>query len=49
MTGLSSDQVADLVAAVFALTGGVWQPVRGRRQSVGPVPGGGVDVEPDAP
>jgi hypothetical protein len=35
MTGLSGDQVAELVAAVFVLLGGVWQPVRGRRRVLG--------------
>lgn len=35
MTGLRRDQVADLVAAVFVLVGGVWQPVRGRRRVLG--------------
>jgi hypothetical protein len=35
MTGLPSDQVAELVTAVYGLLGGVWQPVRGRRRVLG--------------
>ena len=35
MTGLSGDQVAVLVQAVFVLLGGMWQPVRGRRRVLG--------------
>lgn len=35
MTGLSGDQVAELVTAVYALTGGGWQPIRGRRRVLG--------------
>jgi DDE superfamily endonuclease len=35
MTGLAGDQVAELVAAVSELLGGVWQPVRGRRRVLG--------------
>lgn len=35
MTGLSSDQVAELVGVVFDLLGRVWQPVRGRRRVLG--------------
>lgn len=35
MTGLSGDQVAVLVQAVFVLLGGAWQPVRGRRRVLG--------------
>ena len=35
MTGLRGDQVAELVTVVFALLGGTWQPVRGRRRVLG--------------
>jgi hypothetical protein len=35
MTGLRADQVAELVTVVFALMGGAWQPVRGRRRMLG--------------
>ncbi|HET9141530.1 transposase family protein [Actinophytocola sp.] len=35
MTGLSSDQVAELVSEVFVLLGGAWQPVQGRRRVLG--------------
>lgn len=35
MTGLPAEQVAELVAAVFRLLGGRWQPVRGRRRVMG--------------
>jgi hypothetical protein len=49
MTGLSGDQVAELVEAVFDLLGGVWQPVRGAAAGAGPVPGGGTDLVRDAP
>ena len=35
MTGLRSDQVAELVSVVLDLLGGVWQPVRGRRRVLG--------------
>ncbi|MGI5148271.1 transposase family protein [Plantactinospora sp. CA-294935] len=35
MTGLRGDQVAELVNAVFALLGGVWQPVKGRHRILG--------------
>jgi len=35
MTGLSGDQVAELVTEVFVLLGGAWQPVRGRRRVLG--------------
>jgi hypothetical protein len=32
---LQGDQVAELVTVVFALLGGLWQPVRGRRRVLG--------------
>jgi DDE superfamily endonuclease/Helix-turn-helix of DDE superfamily endonuclease len=35
MTGLDGEQVAELTTVVFALLGGVWQPVRGRRRVLG--------------
>lgn len=35
MTGLRTDQVADLASTVFDLLGGVWQPARGRRRVLG--------------
>jgi hypothetical protein len=35
MTGLRSDQVAELVTLVFTLLDGAWQPVRGRRRVLG--------------
>jgi len=35
MTGLRGDQVADLVAGVYDVLGGVWQPVKGRRRMLG--------------
>jgi hypothetical protein len=35
MTGLPAEQVAELVAGVFTLLGGRWEPVRGRRRVMG--------------
>src|SRR6187549_328460 len=35
MTGLDAEQVGELSREVFALLGGAWQPVRGRRRVLG--------------